>query len=91
MPRIVAVAGDHVTLSAAGVAVNGRMLRNSAPLRIDSHHRTLPGYPFGAYVTQPGRVWVINDYSAKSLDSRYYGPIHVSDIREHLKPVLVLP
>ncbi len=87
---IVAIAGDHVSLSAQGVTVNGKMLRNSAPLRIDSHGRSLPGFPFGEYVVQLGQVWVINEHSAKSLDSRYYGPIRTSEIREYLRPVVVL-
>jgi conjugative transfer signal peptidase TraF len=89
LKSIVAVSGDRVSLSPMGVWVNGRKLRNSAPLRLDSGGRTLPGYPFGTYVTGSGQAWVINQYNAKSFDSRYYGPILVSDIREHLTPVLV--
>jgi type IV secretory pathway protease TraF len=74
-----------------GVWVNGRKLRNRARLWLDSGGRMLTGYPFGAYVNGPDQVWVINECNSKSFDSRYYGPISGSTIREHLKTVLVLP
>ena len=47
---IVARAGDTVELSASGMAVNGRLLPNTAPLATDTAGRPLSHWPFGRYV-----------------------------------------
>lgn len=88
MKPIVAVAGDAVTVSAAGVAVNGALLPNSAPLPFDTQHRSLPPWPFGKYRVTPGTVWVVSSYNQRSFDSRYFGPISVASIHSHLRPLL---
>jgi conjugative transfer signal peptidase TraF len=53
---VVAEAGDKVDVSAQGIAVNGSLLRNSAPLRMDTKGRPLPAWRFGYYVVAPGTV-----------------------------------
>src|SRR4051812_31081668 len=88
MKPIVAVAGDVVTISVRGVMVNGRLLANSAPLKVDTKNRTLKHWPFGEYRVLAGTVWVISSYNARSFDSRYFGPIAVSSIRSHSTPLL---
>lgn len=85
---IVAVAGDTVKVSPQGVAVNGRLLPNSAARPFDTKHRPLPHWPFGEYRVPPGRLWVISSYNVRSFDSRYFGPVSASAIRAHLRPVL---
>lgn len=85
---IVAVAGDVVEVSPQGVAVNGRLLSNSAPRAFDTKRRPLPHWPFGDYRVAPGTVWVISSYNARSFDSRYFGPVSTSAIRARLQPVL---
>ena len=91
LKQIVAEEGDLVTLSAEGLAVNGALLPNSRPLRLDSAGRTLRGFPFGSYITRHGEVWVVNSYNRLSFDSRYYGPVRIAEIREYLKTLLVIP
>jgi conjugative transfer signal peptidase TraF len=71
---VVADSGDIVEFSAGGMAVNGRLLPNSAPLTTDSKGRPLIPWPFGRYTVAPGTVWVASSYSPKSFDSRYFGP-----------------
>jgi conjugative transfer signal peptidase TraF len=87
MKPIVAVPGDVVTFSEAGIAVNGRLLRNSAPRQVDTKNRPLQHWPFGTYAIAPGTVWVISSYNARSFDSRYFGPITLASVRHHLRPL----
>jgi conjugative transfer signal peptidase TraF len=88
MKPIVAIAGDTVTVSPAGVAVNEVLLHNSAPLELDTNHRPLRHWPFGKYRVVTGTVWVISSYNARSFDSRYFGPVATADIRWRLKPLI---
>lgn len=81
MKPIIAVPGDVVEVSPQGVAVNGRLLPNSAPRAFDTKNRILQHWPFGMYRVWPGTAWVISSFNARSLDSRYFGPIPTSAIR----------
>ena len=87
---IVAVAGDCVVLSAEGIRVNGRLLPKTAPLFRDAVGRTLHPWPFGVYVVPQGTVWVASTYNRGSYDSRYMGPIRISQIRARLRPLWLL-
>ena len=87
---IVAVAGDRVVLSAEGMRVNGRLLPKTAPLSRDAAGRTLHPWPFGPYVVEEGVVWVASTYNRGSYDSRYMGPIKISQIRARLRPLCLL-
>ena len=88
---VAARAGDVVDCSAGGIAVNGRILPNTAPLKLDSQGRPLPPWPFGHYNVAAGTVWVASSYSAKSFDSRYFGPVPRTAIRAWLRPLLTIP
>jgi conjugative transfer signal peptidase TraF len=85
---IVARPSDVVELSATGMAVNGWLLPNTAPLVTDAAGRPLPQRPFGRYVVAPGSLWVASSYSPRSFDSRYFGPVKASQVREHVRPLL---
>jgi conjugative transfer signal peptidase TraF len=85
---IVAGPGDTVELSALGISVNGRLLANTAPLVKDSAGRPLSHWPFRRYVVGPGTVWVASSYSPRSFDSRYFGPVAASQVRECVRPLL---
>jgi len=87
---VVAVAGDSVVLSAEGIHINGRLLPKTAPLFRDAASRSLHPWPFGAYVAEEGTVWVASTYNRGSYDSRYMGPIRVSQIRARLRPLWLL-
>jgi conjugative transfer signal peptidase TraF len=84
---IAASEGDSVELSAAGIAVNGHAIANTAPRVLDSMNRPLEHYPFGTYVVQHGEAWVASSWNYKSFDSRYFGPVRLSAIRQYLRPV----
>ena len=82
---IVAQVGDSVEVSANGITVNGTLLQNTAPRRNDSRGRPLTPWQFSRYIVPRGFVWVASGYNPLSFDSRYYGPISVSQIRHHLR------
>src|SRR5947208_12039055 len=80
--------GGHVVdVSDRGIAVNGSLLRNSAPLRVDTKGRPLPAWRSGHYVVATGMVWVASSYNPRSFDSRYFGPVPVSSIRDYVRPL----
>jgi conjugative transfer signal peptidase TraF len=85
---VVARAGDVVEMSARGIAVNGRLLPNTAPLTRDSKGRQLRSWTFGRYTVGRNAVWVASSHNGQSFDSRYFGPVPVAAIRDHLRPLL---
>ena len=87
---VVARAGDLVEVSAAGLAVNGTLLPNTAALKRDAARRPLSAWPTGQYIVQPGTIWVASTYGRGSYDSRYIGPVKESDIRGRLKALWLL-
>lgn len=88
MKPVVARFGDTVEFSESGVAVNRRLLPNTAPRNADTQGRPLQHFPFGLYVVERGTVWVASTYNPRSFDSRYFGPIPQSLIRAHLRPLV---
>jgi conjugative transfer signal peptidase TraF len=88
MKPIVAAVGDTIEITPTGVAVNHRILPNSIAGSIDSKNRPLTPYPLGTYRVKPGTVWVISSFNRRSFDSRYFGPISISTIRNHLQPLI---
>lgn len=85
---VVAVAGDEVALSPAGLAVNGGRIPNTVPMGTDTKGRQLRHGPFGRFRVAPGTVWVASAYNARSFDSRYFGPVPLSAIRGRVRPLL---
>lgn len=84
---VVARAGDMIELTAAGIHVNGCLLKKTAPVPQDAAGRKLRAWPQGRYRVAPGTVWVASTYNAGSYDSRYMGPIDTKLIRRRLRPL----
>jgi len=89
LKRIVARPGDTVRLDAAGIAVDGTLIANTAPRAQDSAGRPLPVYAYGVYRVAPGTLWADSSYDARSFGSRYFGPVPVERVRMHLRPLWV--
>jgi conjugative transfer signal peptidase TraF len=87
---VVAREGDWIETTPDGIAVNGQLLPHTAPLQLDGKGRRLAHWAFGRYRVQPGTVWVASTYQRGSYDSRYMGPISVTQIRRRLRPLWVL-
>jgi conjugative transfer signal peptidase TraF len=90
LKAIVARPGDAVELSPRGIAVNGTLLPNTAPRTLDSAGRKLTPWPPGKYLVQDGTVWVASIYHPRSFDSRYFGPIPLAAIQNHVRPLIVI-
>jgi conjugative transfer signal peptidase TraF len=84
---VAARAGDTVEVSQNGISVNGRLLPNTASFKTDVKKRPMHVWPNGTYIVQPGTVWVLSTYNKYSYDSRYYGPIQLSTVITHAKPL----
>jgi len=72
----------------AGIAVNGKLLPQTAPLDHDSEGRPLTHWPSGRYIAVPETLWVASSYNSRSYDSRYFGPIRESAVRARLRPLI---
>jgi conjugative transfer signal peptidase TraF len=85
----VAVAGDRVTVTAEGLAVNGMPLQNSRPAPADGQRRAMPVIAPGTYPVEPGTVWVVSSFNPASFDSRYFGPLPVAHVQGIARPLWV--
>jgi conjugative transfer signal peptidase TraF len=77
--RVAAVAGDTVETHAEGVRINGFLIPGSRPLDTDSRGRKLPR-PEERIVVQPGELFLLATDNRRSFDSRYFGPVAVTDL-----------
>lgn len=91
MKPVVARAGDFVRVTERGLLVNGKLLPNTASRKTDTIGRPMHSWPVGNYTVAPGTVWVASSHNSRSFDSRYFGPVAVSSIRVHLRPLLTEP
>lgn len=64
---VIARSGDIVEVSACGLAVNGDLLTNTAPMRHDTKNRPLTAWPLGRYIVAPNSVWVASSYNGRSF------------------------
>lgn len=79
-----ALPGDVVTISRGSEAkVNRIALANTVA------EESLPAWPDGEYIVNPGEVWIFSSYSQKSFDSRYFGPVKIKDIQSYVYPLMV--
>jgi conjugative transfer signal peptidase TraF len=88
--RVVALAGDVVSVSSSGVSINGQLLPNSAPLFRDEAGRPLTMAQldhFGLGIDQAFLMGV----TPTSWDSRYFGPVPLSRCSGSFVPVLTWP
>lgn len=84
--HVLALAGDTVAFTPAGMRVNGRLAPASAPRARDHHGRPLVPYPFETVVVRPGML-VLYAPSPQSFDSRYYGPVARRAVRAVIRPL----
>ena len=84
---VVATGGDIVAHREGRITVNRKPIANSATLPRDSRRHALPHYPWGDYVLKAREFWLFSPYRPNSYDSRYFGPVHASDVVSVLRPV----
>lgn len=88
--EIVALPGQTVKLSRAGVWVDGHYLPNSrVDRRTPDQKHAIIHYPFGTYTLKAGQVWLYapGNYA---FDSAYYGPVPESHVLQKVAPFWVI-
>ncbi len=86
---VIAVAGDTIDLSPAGVMVNGKKLPHSAILTRDSQNRLLPYLAARRYSVHTDEVWLVSTHIPHSFDSRYFGSMPLSLVQGLARPVWI--
>lgn len=85
---VAALPGDMVEETHQGVFVNGHRLPNSQPRgRTGKGQRLNPA--FGRFQVQPGTVWLVSTYHPQSFDSRYFGPLAMSQVEGIAYPLWI--
>ena len=77
LKRVVALAGDTVSVEANGVFVDGLLIANSAPEISDRQQRPLERAPLENYTLRPGETFLVGE-TATSWDSRYFGIVSLA-------------
>lgn len=86
---VAAVSGDVVEVTPAGVLVNQRLIPHSRLIAQDAQARLMP-FPGHAWRLTEGELFLLATFSPYSLDSRYYGAIKTSQVRDVVRPVFLL-
>ena len=87
---VAAIAGDLVTVTPQGIAVDGKPVAGTGPLAEDEAGRLLHPIPIGAYRVEPGEVWLLSGHDPRSFDSRYFGPVPAGNVTGVARPLWVL-
>ena len=88
--RMAAAGGALVAIGPAGVAVDGKVLKNSRPLARDGVGRPLPRLRLSQTLSEK-QVLLMSDYEAASFDGRYFGPLDRAGVLRAMRPVLTWP
>ncbi len=90
LKRVVALAGDVVSVSSSGVSINGQLLPNSASLFHDE-----AGRPLAMAQLDHSRLGTDQGFlmgvTPTSWDSRYFGPVPLSRCSGSFVPILTWP
>jgi conjugative transfer signal peptidase TraF len=89
MKKVLGVPGDHVTVQADGVWINGQRVASSAPRVVDGLGRALAVYRSWDRVLGRGEYWLMSDSHPDSFDARYFGPVAQTQIQAVIAPVIV--
>lgn len=84
---IAAVPGDTVKLDDSGVSINNHNIDHSKTEDLDSDGRSIPHLLPGIINLANDHFFVMSTHSARSLDSRYFGPIQKMDAIGQVKPI----
>ena len=84
LKRVIALAGDEVTVAGDVAYVNGE-LSAAAPDAITGSGPAV----FGPLVVPEGTVFVLGDNRPISLDSRFVGPVPLSDVNGRVVAVIL--
>ncbi|WP_082054340.1 conjugative transfer signal peptidase TraF [Methyloterricola oryzae] len=86
--RALAAKNDVVSIEPSGVSVNGSSIPNTAQMSADPAGRRLPIYSKIGFRLSENDVLLISNYSPRSFDGRYFGPVDSSLIRGVVIPLV---
>jgi len=86
LKRVLATPGDRVELREGRVFLNDRIVNQAAALANDHAGRPIPRMPDAVYLLASDQYWLAGR-GPLSWDSRYWGPVHRSQITEVLRPL----
>lgn len=80
--RVIGIAGDKIQIKNGKVYINGNVA--SEPY-LTNNTLTTSGPFIGnrVYTVPKGCVFVLGDNRSNSTDSRFFGPVHIDDIKGH--------
>ncbi len=87
LKRVAALPGDAVTVTQGELRTGRLALERLVRDRLGRPVRRIPA---GTYTVAPGTVWLYSDYSLRSWDSRYWGPVAIESL-ETAVPLWVFP
>lgn len=86
--RVIASGGDRISVTPAGIRINGISVMNSRVLDRDPAGRKMP-VSVPEYILRSDEIFLHGHWSRYSFDSRYTGPVSVNHVWSVLHPVLV--
>lgn len=87
MKKVVASHHDVVSVTDAGVKVNGTLMPASQPMEADSMGRALPRFRVTDQVLVLSELMLMSDTNSRSFDARYFGPVQRAHIQSRIHPV----
>lgn len=87
--ELIALSPETVLITSSYVQINHHVLAHSATLLRDSKFRTIPAVKRGLYPLKANQAWLYGNKSARSWDSRYFGPIDTKFITSVAKPLWI--
>jgi conjugative transfer signal peptidase TraF len=87
MKKLLALPGDVVSFTDAGVIVNGSLIPNTQPLDRDNIGDPLPVLRLDNYQLRDHEALFLSDHLPRSFDARYFGVQDMRQIVEVVAPV----
>ncbi len=87
LKRVFAASNDWVQIDLEGIRINGELLPNTAQVLTDSAVVTLQSYRLDAVLNE-SEYLLLADLHPRSLDARYFGLTHRTQILHVVRPLL---
>ena len=83
--KMIGMPGDLARIDHNGIMINGVLMQGTAPRRFDGSGNSMPAMRIERNLSAD--EYILATSSPRSYDSRYFGPVHQSDIRQKIEPL----